>query len=36
MEPMFHCKTCDEAVHDYADITIHKARSPGSHEIIEA
>jgi len=35
MEPMFRCKTCDEAVYDYAGITIHKALNPGSHEIVE-
>jgi len=26
----------DEGVHDYADITIHKTRNPGSNEIVDA
>ncbi len=35
MEPMFHCEDCDEPVHDYSDITIHKVRNPGTHNIVE-
>lgn len=35
MEPMFHCESCDEPVYDYSDITIHKTRNAGDHEIVE-
>lgn len=34
-DAQFHCKTCDEPVYDYADITIHRVRNPGSHDIVE-
>jgi hypothetical protein len=33
MTPLFRCETCDEPIHDYADIMIHRAQTPSDHAI---
>lgn len=34
MNPKFYCETCDEPVYDHSDITIHKVRNVGNHDIV--